>query len=418
LASKLQMNKSGIIPKYKDEKGFVLLGSLVILSLIALVASIALTTTFTDIKISSNYKTSIQSFYIAEAGVQRAKAELRTIPFNDALELDSLFGTDTYFADGTYNVIVEDNEQDDTEDGYPEIDNDGIVYIIGSGFKNGSESNVELKIRKTEIPFPPVPGAITIIGEANVYIYPDDEINVDGRDWLLTDIDEPNGGPAKYAIALSNIGGGVSAQDPAEALQDLANAIILDDNFIGTDTGIYDESIGLVNYDDNDNINMTSKNLHDFVDMAKQVADSSLIASDVPDILPDIELGSVEDPKITYINAEAQDVVFNDDITGSGILIVEGNDLIFNNTLNWIGLVIVIGDDVGGGLLGDDSLEQSITGAFIVDEQDTDIDNELVLQGNVSVRYSSEAVEMAQSLVLDNGAGDINILTWRQILND
>ncbi len=70
--------------------------------------------------------------------------------------------------------------------------------------------------------------------------------------------------------------------------------------------------------------------------------------------------------------------------------------------------------------MGNGSKEQTITGAFIVDEQDTDYpdDLELVLQGDVNVRYSSEAVGLAQNLVLDNGAGNITMLTWRQILND
>ncbi len=445
MISRLQLNKSGIISKDKNEKGFILLGSLVILSLIALVASVALTTTFTDIKICSNYKTSKQAFYIAEAGVQHAKSELRTVKFQDVLDGDYSgsvnFGTDTPFADGTYTVTVANNDGEETvPDGEPGYDQDGIIYIIGTGVKNGSKASVELKIQKTQLPLPPMPAPITIIGEGNVGIGDSSDINVDGRDWKLIDddISGPTGPEAyRYAIALSNIGAGGSTQLPADAIADLDTDIqdFQEANFVGADAAPYTESIGL-------DSGMTSQDLQDFVDLAKQVADNSLMASDVPSsgAIPgstsgsnnqitigsqDIQLGSVDNQKITYFNMKPEDnggindraVDFQNDITGSGILIIEGTDLKFREYLSWTGVVIVIGDDVGGGLIGDGSEEQTITGALLVDEQDEDSFQELVLMGDVNVHYSSEAVELAQKLVLDNGAGNITMLTWRQILN-
>ncbi|KKK50738.1 hypothetical protein LCGC14_3122000 [marine sediment metagenome] len=66
MVSELQLNKSGIISMGENERGFVILGSLVILSLIALVASIAVITTTTEVKISSNYKTGTKALYAAK----------------------------------------------------------------------------------------------------------------------------------------------------------------------------------------------------------------------------------------------------------------------------------------------------------------------------------------------------------------
>jgi type II secretory pathway pseudopilin PulG len=411
---------------HHNEKGMVLIGALAVLALIVLVAGMAVTSTYTEIKISSNYKSSKQAFYFAEAGVQHAKAELKTIPFNAVLNGDysgSLsFGTDTPFADGAYyNVTVEDNKDEYPNPDDPAVDKDNKVYIKGTGLKNGSKSSVEILIEKTEIPFPPIPGAITIIGEANTSISNSMDIHVDGRDWLLTDIDEPTTSldRAKYAIALSNIGAGESEQYPNDAIGDLDNDIqdSQEGNFEGKSNTGYGESIALV--DTELDTDMTSQNLQDFVDMAKQVADNSLMASDVPGGLQTIEWGSVEAPKITYFNMKPEDnggadiqVVLNDDITGSGILIVEGTDLIFGGDLSWTGIVIVIGDDVGGGLVGNGSKEQTITGAFIVDEQDTDGYYEIKLTENVNVRYSSEAVNLAQGLVFEKGIGDITVRTW------
>ncbi len=112
-------------------------------------------------------------------------------------------------------------------------------------------------------------------------------------------------------------------------------------------------------------------------------------------------------------------VDFHNDIAGCGILIIEGNDLIFREYLSWTGIVIVVADLVGGGLMGDGSKEQTITGAFIVDEQAADHPNykEVVLKGDANLHYSSEAVNLVQNLVFNNGAGNITVLTWRQLLD-
>lgn len=67
MIAELQLNENWYKIEGDNKKGMVLPGVLVILSLIVLVASIAVTLTFTEIKISGNYKFSKQAFYIAEA---------------------------------------------------------------------------------------------------------------------------------------------------------------------------------------------------------------------------------------------------------------------------------------------------------------------------------------------------------------
>ncbi len=128
---------------------------------------------------------------------------------------------------------------------------------------------------------------------------------------------QPARNKTRYAIALSNIGAGASGQDPDDAIGDLDDEIAgsQEGNFNGTSAD-YTESIGL----DND---MISQDLQDFVDMAKLVADNSLMASDVPGPITGstsgsdneitigsqtIELGSVDNPKITYFNMKPDDI--------------------------------------------------------------------------------------------------------------
>ena len=60
-----------------DEKGLVLVVSLLMVAVILLLGTTAVLTSSTDMKISANYKTGNQAFYVAEAGVEEARGRLR-----------------------------------------------------------------------------------------------------------------------------------------------------------------------------------------------------------------------------------------------------------------------------------------------------------------------------------------------------
>ena len=62
---------------YNNEKGFVLPVGLMFLAIIALLGTTAVIVTTTDLKIGSNYRTSEQAFYAAEAGIEEARARLK-----------------------------------------------------------------------------------------------------------------------------------------------------------------------------------------------------------------------------------------------------------------------------------------------------------------------------------------------------
>jgi Tfp pilus assembly protein PilX len=62
-----------------DEKGMVLVLGLLLVAVLSLVGTTAVMTSTTDMKINSNYKSGAQAFYIAEAGIERARAQLMTL---------------------------------------------------------------------------------------------------------------------------------------------------------------------------------------------------------------------------------------------------------------------------------------------------------------------------------------------------
>ncbi len=68
------------IPTNCNEKGLVLIVVLSLISILTLVATLPVTTTYIDIKISSNYKTSVQASYAAEAAYNRLIGEYLNNP--------------------------------------------------------------------------------------------------------------------------------------------------------------------------------------------------------------------------------------------------------------------------------------------------------------------------------------------------
>src|SRR3990172_3485278 len=78
--SKRQSDKLGIVTTWAAESGIVLIAVLMLIVILALVGTIAVITTNTDIKISGNYKNSVKALYAAQAGIEEARARLRGSP--------------------------------------------------------------------------------------------------------------------------------------------------------------------------------------------------------------------------------------------------------------------------------------------------------------------------------------------------
>ena len=66
--SKRQSDKLGIVTTWAAEKGMILIVVLALIAILTLVGTVAVITTNTDIKISGNYKTSVQALYAAQEG--------------------------------------------------------------------------------------------------------------------------------------------------------------------------------------------------------------------------------------------------------------------------------------------------------------------------------------------------------------
>lgn len=75
--SRRQSELFGILSTYTNERGIVLIAVLAIIAILVVVGSVAVITTNTDLKISSNHKSSVLALYAAQAGIEEARERLR-----------------------------------------------------------------------------------------------------------------------------------------------------------------------------------------------------------------------------------------------------------------------------------------------------------------------------------------------------
>src|SRR3972149_5189806 len=92
-----------IIVGYGDEKGMILIVVLALITILTLAGTTAVITTTTDIKISGNYKTSVQAFYIAEAGIQDGINRLLNGTIVDNAKTDPNWNSSSTYSSNGFN---------------------------------------------------------------------------------------------------------------------------------------------------------------------------------------------------------------------------------------------------------------------------------------------------------------------------
>ncbi len=182
-----------------DERGVVLVVALLLIAVLAILGTTAVLNSTTDMKISSNYKTANEAFYIAEAGAERAREILRaatadgtTTPVSSLLSAilaarvggdgnltdsdnfanfyanedwvsdDVPYVANTNFGSGFYRVYLT-NANGSTDTVTSTTDTDEEVTLTSFGFgPNNSRAVVQIKVRK--VATPDLPGAIVLPG--------------------------------------------------------------------------------------------------------------------------------------------------------------------------------------------------------------------------------------------------------------
>ena len=133
---------------YGHDKGLVFIAALALIAILAIVSTVAVFTTTTDIRISGNFKTSVQAFYVAEAGIHDGISRLMngTISDSGAKTNPNWNTTTTYSSTGfnnsftvTHQVIGSSTVTDDG--GTP------LFLITSTGTSSTSIKQIEAVVR-------------------------------------------------------------------------------------------------------------------------------------------------------------------------------------------------------------------------------------------------------------------------------
>lgn len=181
-----------------NEKGLVLVTIIMLVSILLLIGFSSVMSAGTDLKIATNFRSSTQAFYLAEAGIERTLAYLNTVTdIDDVLATGTLFGGSQSLGAGTYTVVVTNN----ADSGSATHDTDGKVIATSTGAAaGGGKRVVEAVFFKPSTNPPGIRAAVT----ANYNVGTLGTMIVDGRDH---DIDgNPIGGSTSlYGVSSGGV---------------------------------------------------------------------------------------------------------------------------------------------------------------------------------------------------------------------
>ena len=170
-----------------NEKGIVLVVVIMLMAVLVLLGTTAIMLTTTDMKISSNYRSSSQAFYIAEAGLERARLVLKDDLNSSSTLINPTatssgtnygilgFGSSVSFGNGTYEVRVANFSRNGQIISW---DAGNRVFVSSTGVISGSQRTIEALMRK----LPPIPGGARGAVTTNYNVGILGTITVDGRD--------------------------------------------------------------------------------------------------------------------------------------------------------------------------------------------------------------------------------------------
>jgi len=271
--------------------------------------------------------------------------------------------TDESFFGGTYSVAIQDSTEDAS------LSSDQLQLICSS--QAGEVSDTVRVVLKRESQIPAPPAAMGFSGDDITYNFGGTSFSVDGHD---TNPDgTPGPGPDMPGLTVAD------SSDSAAAV-----AALSDTSQISGAGG--SPSIGLsTDIPDLSYLGGWFRNRADF-DLPGGIYDS-------------FTWGTLESPCIVYIDGDA---VLTGTTSGAGVLIVEGN-LEFRGECEWLGMVIVFGSTV---TLSASVGNPSIYGALLMQADTATLD----IQGNVSLAYSSYAIESVQQNLSNSNV--YQVVSW------
>ena len=425
----------------RDEKGMILVVSLMLIAVLLLIGTTAVMISTTDMKISANYKTGIQAFYAAEAGVEEMRARLKSSLPNTSIIKDPNYpdskwsayiitsGSGTTSSDSDYASYGAANYKN-----YIPISSSQTAMSVQSNTLQTAIPIIPYRVRvkhKTEYdaeqqghtPVQPhyadldgnTTGGHTLAAPGNIvyYGYRNSAPTTTTLEYF-TSVSTPSGSLAKPVGIIRSYGSasnGSARVIEVEVRRPIGTSVpgaVYGDTIAGGGTVIVDgrdncttNELPAVAYVTDQDLCGSGGNITCYptgqqtlqvaaLPLIERVAALSMSATDIltqADENPGITIGSASDYRVVYIDATVltPDAQFDfQNLTGYGILAIRG-DVYFSGNLNWHGLIIASGqtDFYGGG-----ADVKNIYGAVLSNTTAT-------LQGKVNVKYDSCEIDKA-----------------------
>ncbi len=358
--------------RFDDQRGMVLYSSLLILSLLVAVGVGARVMLQSDFKLLANMRASMEAFYVAEAGIEWSKDEIRK-NFSHPPILPSRAQS---FSSGNFSVSFLS----------PTAVTSLVARIVvrSTGAVGSSSQVVQAQVTKT---YDLADGAISLRGSAN-------RVNFAGNPLLISGVDyDPATG---QAVAGSKARPAISVPD--EILQGLVEQGLSENQ----QSGNVGSGGGTSAIAESDFIPASA--VVRFADglCSSAQAVTALVPSDGMLLLAGQTWGTRTSPQLRCVEGLAgpgDSVNLGGGVTGAGILVVRNADLIVSGSLQWEGLIVVTGSNVSFKVTGGESKE--IYGSLMVNETGTPGTGTAILdiQGSVRVLFSRPALNRVASLV-------------------
>lgn len=361
-----------------NERGVILAVSLMFMALLAAMGSVTVVMTRADIKVSNNYKNSEQAFFVAQAGVEHAREQLRAInavsanknSFSDELAASTggnalldgyVSGSDDLplissgtLAKGTYTVYL---TNDITDGIFSTTDTNNTVTLtsVGTG-PNGSAAVIEMTVSTFAIFTPPSP--VTLVGPGATFIGNESNAkSLHGDDQCASD---PIGFTrpvvtVSHIADLPNVQANIAGSKPKRYFtRDSTGAEVTAD----TDPNLISATISsstLTVIFNKYGVNLLDANdLNEMVQSIEKAADTVAAGGTSSN---SVYVCSPGDTKVVVVNG---DFALIDN--GAGILVVTGQ-LTFNGNIDFDGMIFVIGE---GQMVRDGTGTGTIAGGVFV----------------------------------------------------
>ena len=358
--------------RFDDQRGMVLYSSLLILSLLVAVGVGARVMLQSDFKLLANMRASMEAFYVADAGIEWSKDEIRK-NFSHPPILPSRAQS---FSSGNFSVSFLS----------PTAVTSLVARIVvrSTGAVGSSSQVVQAQVTKT---YDLADGAISLRGSAN-------RVNFAGNPLLISGVDsDPATG---QAVAGSKARPAISVPD--EILQGLVEQGLSENQ----QSGNVGSGGGTSAIAESDFIPASA--VVRFADglCSSAQAVTAFVPSDGMLLLAGQTWGTRTSPQLRCIEGLAgpgDSVNLGGGVTGAGILVVRNADLIVSGSLQWEGLIVVTGSNVSFKVTGGESKE--IYGSLMVNETGTPGTGTAILdiQGSVRVLFSRPALNRLASLI-------------------